>query len=53
VIRRDEDSIGGLPNQLRNKAKEFESSCLALDEGDDTKDTAQVINRHFMHKRIF
>jgi hypothetical protein len=38
-----EDNSSGLVNQLRNKAKGFESICLALDEGNDTSDTAQLL----------
>jgi hypothetical protein len=32
-----------LLNQLRNTAKEFESFCLALDESNDTSDTAKLL----------
>jgi hypothetical protein len=38
-----EDISSDLLNQLRNKAKEFESFCLVLDENNDTSDTAQLL----------
>jgi hypothetical protein len=38
-----EDICSDLLNQLRNKAKEFESFYLALYERNDTNDTAQSL----------
>jgi hypothetical protein len=43
VTQRIEDISSDLNNQLRNKGKEFESFCLALDESNDTSDTAQSL----------
>jgi hypothetical protein len=42
MTRRVEDIIRDLDNQIRNKAKVFESFSLALDEINDTSDTAQL-----------
>jgi hypothetical protein len=42
MTRRVEDS-NDLLNQLRNKTNEFESFCLALDESNNTRDTAQLL----------
>jgi len=43
VTQRIEDISSDLRNQLRNKAKEFESFCLALDESNDTNETSQLL----------
>jgi hypothetical protein len=43
MTRRVEDISSDLLNQLRNKSKEFESFCLALDESNDTKNSAQLL----------
>jgi hypothetical protein len=38
-----EDISSDLRSQLRNKTKEFESFCLALDESNVTNETSQLL----------
>jgi hypothetical protein len=44
MARRIEDISGDLLNKLRHKVQEFEGLRLALGEGNDTNDTAQLLN---------
>jgi hypothetical protein len=40
---RVEDIVSDFLNKLRNKAKELEIFCLALDDSNDTSDIAQLL----------
>jgi hypothetical protein len=43
MMRRVEEVSSDLVNKVRNKAKEFEICRLALDESNDTSDTAKLL----------
>jgi hypothetical protein len=43
MIWKVEDNSSYILNQLWNKAKEFESFCLARDDSNDTSDTALTL----------